>query len=79
MKINTITTAVKTAWNEAGNLLKNTEHFVEAACLLVLAYAGYWTAMNVELRTEFKWVLLFSATLVGMRGAIEFIKHINKK
>ena len=70
---------IKTTYKEAGNLVKNIEHFVEAACLLVLAYAGYWTSFNVDLRTEYKWTLLFAAIVVGMRGAIEFIKHINKK
>lgn len=79
MKISNITSSVKKAWNEAGNLLANIEHFVEAACLLVLAYAGYWTSFNVDLRTEYKWTLLFAAIVVGMRGAVEFIKHINKK
>lgn len=79
MKVSNITSAVKKSWSEGGKLLSNTEHFVEATCLLVLAYAGFWTAQNVDLRTEYKWVLLFAAVIVGMRGAIEFIKHINKK
>lgn len=76
---NKVVANVKNAVEEANNFIKNTERFVEAACLLVLAYAGYWTAFNVPLRNEYKYALLFAAIVVGMRGAIEFFKHINKR
>lgn len=71
--------AFKNAVKETNQFIKNTERFVEAACLLILAYAGYWTAFNVELRNEYKYTLLFAAIVVGMRGATEFLRHINKK
>lgn len=71
--------SVKTAYNEANNLLRNIEHFIEATCLLILAYAGYWTSFNVELRNEYKYPLLFAAILIGLRGSVEFLRHINKK
>lgn len=69
----------KNAWKEAGNLLKNTEAFVEAVCLLILAYAGYWMVFNVELRREYQWAVLFASLVVGLKGAYLFIKHINGK
>lgn len=78
-KDNKVVNSFKNAVTEANNFLKNIERFVEAACLLVLAYAGYWTAFNVSLRNEYKYALMFSAVLVGLRGSIEFLKHINKK
>lgn len=74
-----LTTGVKNAIQEANNFLKNTERFVEAASLLVLAYAGYWSAFNVDLRNEYKYSLLFAAVVVGLRGATEFLRHINKR
>jgi hypothetical protein len=70
---------VKKTWKEAGQLLSNIEQFVEAVCLLILAYSGYWTAFNVSLRNEYKYVLLFAAILIGMRGSLLLIKSINKK
>ena len=76
---NKVVAQVKNAIGEANNFLKNTERFIEAACLLVLAYAGYWTAFIVSLRNEYKYALMFAAIVVGMRGAIEFFKHINKR
>lgn len=76
---NKVVTNVKNAIKETSQFIKNTERFIEAACLLVLAYAGYWTAFNVDLRNEYKYALLFSAILVGMRGSVEFFKHINRK
>ncbi len=76
---NKVVTQVKNAVNEANNLLKNIELFVEAVCLLILAYAGYWTAFNVSLRNEYKYVLMFAAILIGLRGSILLVQRINRK
>jgi hypothetical protein len=76
---NKVIASVKNAVKETNNFLKSIERFVEAVCLLILSYAGYWTAFNVPLRNEYKYALLFAAIVVGMRGAIEFFKHINKR
>lgn len=71
--------SVKNAISEANTLLKNIELFVEAVCLLILAYAGYWTAFNVSLRNEYKYVLMFAAILIGLRGSILLVQRINKR
>ena len=78
-KPNKAVASVKNAVSEANNLIKNIELFVEAVCLLVLAYAGYWTAFNVPLRNEYKYVLMFAAILIGLRGSILLVQRINKK
>jgi hypothetical protein len=78
-KPNKAVSSVKNAISEANQLLKNIELFVEAVCLLVLAYAGYWTAFNVPLRNEYKYVLMFAAILIGLRGSILLVQRINKK
>lgn len=76
---NKVVVSVKNAVNEANTLLKNIELFIEAVCLLILAYAGYWTAFNVPLRNEYKYVLMFAAVLIGLRGSILLVQRINKK
>lgn len=76
---NKVVASVKNAITEANNFLRSIERFVEAVCLLILSYAGYWTAFNVPLRNEYKYALMFAAVLVGLRGSIEFLKHINRK
>lgn len=76
---NKVVASVKNAVNEVNTLLKNIELFVEAVCLLILAYAGYWTAFNVSLRNEYKYVLMFAAILIGLRGSILLVQRINKK
>jgi hypothetical protein len=78
-KPNKVVASVKNAVNEANILLRNIEQFVEAVCLLILAYAGYFTAFNVTLRNEYQYVLMFAAVLIGMRGSLLVIKSINKK
>jgi hypothetical protein len=78
-KPNKAVASVKNAVSEANNLIKNIELFVEAVCLLVLAYAGYWTAFNVPLRNEYKYVLMFAAILIGLRGSILLVQRINKR
>lgn len=78
-KENKVFTSVKNAVNEANTLLRNTEKFIEAASLLIVSYSAYWTAFNVPLRNEYKYALLFAAVLIGLRGATEFLRHINKK
>ena len=76
---NKVVANVKNAVSEANNLLKNIELFIEAVCLLILAYAGYWTAFNVSLRNEYKYVLMFAAILIGLRGSILLVQRINRK
>lgn len=78
-KENKVVANVKSAVEEANQLFKNIEQFVEAVCLLILAYAGYWTAFNVPLRNEYKYVLMFAAILIGLRGSLLLIQRINKK
>ena len=76
---NKVVANVKNAVSEANNLLKNIELFIEAVCLRILAYAGYWTAFNVSLRNEYKYVLMFAAILIGLRGSILLVQRINRK
>lgn len=76
---NKVVANVKNAVKEANNLLRNIEQFIEAVCLLILAYAGYWTAFNVSLRNEYKYVLMFAAILIGMRGSLLLVHSINKR
>jgi len=76
---NKVVANVKNAVSEANQLLKNIEQFVEAVCLLILAYAGYWTAFNVPLRNEYKYVLMFAAILIGLRGSMLLVQRINKR
>lgn len=78
-KPNKVVSSVKNAVAEANTLMKNIELFIEAICLLILAYAGYWTAFNVPLRNEYKYVLMFAAILIGLRGSILLVQRINKR
>ena len=78
-KPNKVVANVKNAVAEANTLMKNIELFIEAICLLILAYAGYWTAFNVPLRNEYKYVLMFAAILIGLRGSILLVQRINKR
>lgn len=58
---------------------QNFTRLVEAICLLIVAGFGFWGAYNVPLRTEYKYAILFASVVIALRGAVEFLRHLNKR
>jgi len=72
-------TKVKEALDNTKRISKNLEHLVETISLAVVAFVTFWTGLNVELRTEYKYIALFSATVISLKALSEFLKHLNRK
>lgn len=70
---------VKTAYSDAQNVLKNLEHFVEAVSLLLVAGFSYWAASRVGISHWSELTFKFASIVIGLRGASEFIKTLNKR
>jgi len=52
--------------------------FVESAALLVVASFAFWGVYNVTLRKEYRLIIAVSAAFIGIRGAVEFMRHIRR-
>ena len=59
---------------------RNLSHLVEAAALLVVAGYAIWSAQSHDFANQHAdKVVLFSGVLIGIRGAWELIKSLNRK
>jgi preprotein translocase subunit Sss1 len=57
---------------------KNFEQLIQAISLMIVSGFAVWGAYNCPMRKEYQYVLLFAATVIGMRGAFEFLQHLDK-
>lgn len=69
-KITNLKNDTKTAWH-------NFERLVEAASLLVVA--GYAIYKNLPVHGWVSVVIVTAAAIIGVRGAVEFLKHLANK
>lgn len=69
--------ATKTV-NDIKRVVNNGEQFVQSASLLVVAGFSYWALSQVKLTAPAKSTVLVSLIIIGLRGAVEFIKFLNK-
>lgn len=61
-----------------GRVIKNAETFVQAVALLTLAGFAYVQLKTVE-NDVLYYAVLASLIVVGLRGAVEVIKFLNKE
>lgn len=72
--------AVKQTGTDIKTVYKNLTRLVEAVALLVVAgYAIYQTLPSTHPVTVQSAVLLFAGVVIGLRGMVEFLKHLANK
>jgi hypothetical protein len=78
-----ITMKVKETVNQTVDTTKrvasNSEQFVQAVALLVTASFSYWALSRVEVGDVAKWVVTGSLVVIGLRGAYELFRFLDKK
>lgn len=60
-------------------IVKNLVRLVEAVCLLAVSGFSLYAAYHYKLETFQKDGLLFAGLVIALRGAHEFINHLNNK
>ncbi len=60
-------------------VVTNAEQFVQAAALLTVAGFSYWALTQIHVPRVLYWVVLSAVVIIGLRGAVEVIKFLDKK
>lgn len=62
------------------NVWRNLLHLTEAACLVGVAGFAFWASFNHVFDVEWTALALrFAAVVIALRGAVEFLKQLNRK
>lgn len=64
-------------WNESLATIRSLEQMIEAVALLVVSYYNIVTLNSHASPFEFK-VRVAAGTLIGLRGAWEFLKYVRR-
>jgi hypothetical protein len=76
LKLNKVTKAVKSV----PNIWSNLEHLVEAICLVAVAGFAFWSSYQLDFAVDFSaYALRFASVVIAIRGAVEFLKQMNKR
>lgn len=58
----------------------NLEHLVEALCLLTVAGFSFWASFKYNFAIHNSaYALRFASVVIGLRGAFELLKQMNKR
>lgn len=69
----------KSATDSTKRIVANSEQFIQAAALLAVASFSYWALTQVHVQKVTYWGVLASLIIIGLRGAYELIKFLDKK
>lgn len=73
---NTFWEAVKTI----PNIWTNTQHLIEAICLVTVAGFTFWGSYQLDFAIDNSaYALRFASVVIALRGATEFLKQMNKR
>lgn len=56
----------------------NAEQLVQAAALLTIAGFSYWALQKIEVGQVAYWAVVAALIVVGLRGAVEVIRFLDK-
>lgn len=73
--------SVKKTTATSKRVVSNAEQFVQASALLTIASFSYWAIQQSELKLAkpVYWAVLVALIVVGLRGAYELVKFLDKK
>lgn len=73
-------TKVTEAVKAVPNIWTNLQHLVEAICLVAVAGFSFWASFQYDFAVDYgAYALRFAAVVIALRGAVEFLKQLNKK
>lgn len=62
------------------NIWINTQHLIEALCLLIVAGFAFWASYRYSFAIHnSSYVLRFASVVIGLRGMFELLKQMNKR
>ena len=62
------------------NIWSNLEHLVEAICLVAVAGFSFWASYRLDFAVDTSaYALRFASIVIAIRGAVEFLKQMNKR
>lgn len=62
------------------NIWTNTQHLIEALCLLIVAGFAFWSSFKYAFAVQNAgYVLRFASVVIGLRGMYELLKQMNKR
>lgn len=70
-KVTTLTTRIK-------RVIDNLEQFVQAVSLLTVASFSYYATRELQLNTVVEVLVISALVVIGLRGAYEFFKFLDK-
>lgn len=70
---------VTTAFNLVVKTAKNLEYLAQAIALLVVSIFAVYAAKKLNLPVYGYYVVIASAAVIGLRGAYEFVKFLNRE
>lgn len=75
-QLNKVVTTVKSI----PNVWTNTQHLIEAICLVAVAGFSFWASYQLDFAVDFSaYALRFASVVIALRGAIEFLKQMNRR
>lgn len=69
----------KQAKDNTTNVLRNAEQLAQASALLIVAGFSYWALGQLDLPKLAYYTVLGALVIIGLRGAVEFVKFLNRK
>lgn len=70
---------IKESYSRGKRVVSNAEQFVQAVALLVVAGFSYNELRQEHLPTVVQYTVLAALVIIGLRGAIELIKFLDRE
>lgn len=71
-----IVTKADNGINAVKQFKKNTEVFVQAVAMLILAGFAFYALRQLEVAEPVQWAVVTALVIIGLRGAVEFIRFM---